>query len=225
MTRTPRGAGRGGGNGGNGRGGKRYDRAYFDRWYRRAGIGRPSEVERVARYVLATAEHLMGRPVRSVLDVGCGEAAWRRPLLAQRPRLRYVGVDPSEYAVQRYGARRNIRAGGIADLATLGLRGPFDVVVCADVLPYVPDAEIRSGLRWIADNLEGVAYLHAMTDADSFIGDRRGFIRRSPARYEALFAEFGLRRIGPHLYAGAVLLPTLAALEGPALSRVTRSAR
>lgn len=204
---------------------KRYDRAYFDRWYRRAGIGRPSEVERAARYVLSTAEHLMGRPARSVLDVGCGEATWRRPLLAQRPRLRYVGVDPSAYVVERYGKRRNIRAGGIADLATLGLRGPFDVIVCADVLPYVPDAEIRAGLRWIADNLDGVAYLHAMTTADSFVGDRRGFIRRSPARYEAMFAEVGLRRIGPHLYAGAGLLPTLAALEGPALGRVTRSAR
>ncbi|HEX7096972.1 MAG TPA: class I SAM-dependent methyltransferase, partial [Acidimicrobiales bacterium] len=125
---------------------KRYDRAYFDRWYRREGIGRPSEVARAARYVLATAEHLLDRPIRSVLDVGCGEAAWRKPLLAERPRLRYVGVDPSEYAVRRFSARRNIRLGGIGDLAELGLRGPFDVVVCADVLPYVPDDEIRRGL-------------------------------------------------------------------------------
>src|SRR5690606_27892886 len=51
---------------------KRYDREYFDRWYRRAGIGQPSEVAREARYVLATAEHLLDRPARSVLDVGCG---------------------------------------------------------------------------------------------------------------------------------------------------------
>lgn len=204
---------------------KRYDRAYFDRWYRRAGIGRPAEVARAAHYVLATAEHLLGRPVRTVLDVGCGEAAWRRPLLERRSHLRYVGVDPSAYAVDRYGTRRNIRHGGLADLATLDLGGPYDVVVCADVLPYVPDVDIRSGLRWIAQNLEGVAYLHAMTAADSFLGDRREFIPRSPSRYESLFAEAGLRRIGPHLYAGAVLLPTLAALEGPLPSRVTRSAR
>jgi SAM-dependent methyltransferase len=204
---------------------KRYDRAYFDRWYRRAGIGTPAEVGRVARYVLATAEHLLERPVRSVLDVGCGEAPWRRPLLEERPRLRYVGVDPSAYAVDRYGARRNIVLGGFGDLGQLGLMGPFDVIVCADVLPYVEAAEIRRGLAWIGDNLAGVAYLHAMTAADSFVGDRQGFIRRTPATYERLFATAGFRRIGPHLYAGAALLPALAALEGPLTSGVKRSAR
>ena len=102
---------------------------------------------------------------------------------------------------------------------------PYDIVVCADVLPYVTAREIRRGLAWISDNLSGVAYLHAMTVADSFIGDRRDFIRRSPAQYERLFAGAGLRRIGPHLYAGAELLPTLAALEGPLAPDVTRSAR
>jgi 2-polyprenyl-3-methyl-5-hydroxy-6-metoxy-1,4-benzoquinol methylase len=204
---------------------KQYDRTYFDRWYRREGIGAPSEVARVARYVLATAEHLLERPARSVLDVGCGEGAWRAPLRRERPRLRYVGVDPSEYAVERYGLRRGIRLGTIADLAQLGLRGPFDIVVCADVLPYVPDREIRAGLAFISDNLRGVAYLHAMTAADSFVGDRRGFIARTPARYEQLFATAGLRRIGPHLYAGAALLPALAALEGPLAGTVTPSGR
>jgi SAM-dependent methyltransferase len=194
---------------------KRYDRAYFDRWYRGAGIGRPAEVGRVTRYVLATAEHLLERPVRSVLDVGCGEGAWRAPLLTTRPGLSYVGVDPSEYAVERYGARRNIRLGGIGDLADLDLRGPFDVIVCADVLPYVAATEIRRGVAYISDNLRGVAYLHAMTAADSFVGDRRGFIRRSASQYERLFAGAGLRRIGPHLYAGPELLPSLTALEGP----------
>jgi SAM-dependent methyltransferase len=198
---------------------KRYDQAYFDRWYRRAGIGRPSEVARVARYVLATAEHLLERPVRSVLDVGCGEAPWRAPLLRERPRLRYVGVDPSDYAVERYGNRRGIRLGGIADLPHLGLRGPFDVVVCADVLPYVSDDEIATGLAFVGENLTGVAYLHAMTAADSFVGDRRGFAAREPRHYERLFASYGLQRIGPHLYAGAALLPALAALEGPLLRR------
>ena len=204
---------------------KRYDRAYFDRWYRRAGIGTPSEVARVARYVLATAEHLLERPARSVLDVGCGEAAWRQPLLHERPRLRYVGVDPSGYAVERFGARRNIRLGSFGDVGQLGLKGPFDVIVCADVLPYVESAEIRRGLAWIGDNLSGVTYLHAMTAADSFVGDRRGFIRRTPATYERLFAAAGLRRIGPHLYAGPALLPSLALLEGPLGPEVRRSGR
>ncbi len=194
---------------------KRYDRAYFDHWYRRFGIGRPAEVARVARYALATTEHLLMRPVRRVLDVGCGEAAWRAPLLGARPGLRYVGVDPSEYAVGRYGRTRSITLGGIGDLPALGLRGRFDLVVCADVLPYVADDEIDRGLGWIADRLDGLAFLHAMTANDDFVGDREGFRSRTAADYLALFALHGLHRIGPHLYAGDAVLASLTALEGP----------
>lgn len=194
---------------------KQYDRAYFDRWYRRHGIGGAAEVGRAARFVLATTEHLVMRPVRRVLDVGCGEGAWRAPLLAARPGLRYVGVDPSEYAVGRYGRTRDLRLGGIADLPDLGLRGRFDLVICADVLPYVDDASIDRGLAWIAEHLDGLAYLHAMTAGDEFFGDRSGFHARTAADYVARFAAHGLRRVGPHLYAGPAVLPTLTALEGP----------
>jgi len=62
-----------------------------------------------------------------------------------------------------------------------------------------------------------------MTAADSFVGDRRGFIPRSPVRYERLFGSVGLQRIGPHLYAGAALLPALAALEGPLMRGIRPS--
>ncbi len=194
---------------------KKYDKAYFDRWYRRHGIGAPAEVGRAARFTLATAEHLLMRPVRRVLDIGCGEGAWRAPLLAARPGLRYVGFDPSTYAVERYGRTRSIHLGGLGDLPTLGLRERFDLIVCADVLPYVDDVEIDTALAWISGRLDGLAYLHAMTATDDFSGDRVGFHRRSANRYVQLFAAHGLRRVGPHLYAGPAVLSTLTALEGP----------
>jgi SAM-dependent methyltransferase len=194
---------------------KRYDRAYFDHWYRRHGIGGTAEVGRAARFVLATTEHLLMRPVRRVLDVGCGEAAWRAPLRQARPGLRYTGVDPSEYAVARYGGTRDIVLGGLGDLPSLGIRGRFDLVVCADVLPYVPDDEIDRGVAWIAGRLDGLAYLHAMTATDDFFGDRAGFHRRRAADYLATFARHGLCRVAPHLYAGPAVRATLTALEGP----------
>jgi SAM-dependent methyltransferase len=194
---------------------KRYDRAYFDRWYRRHGIGATAEVGRAARFALATAEHLLLRPVRRVLDVGCGEAAWRAPLLQARPALRYLGVDPSEYAVARYGRTRNIVLGGLGDLPALGIGGRFDLVVCADVLPYVAEDEIDRGVAWIAEHLDGLAYLHAMTATDAFFGDRAGFHRRNAADYLAMFARHGLARVGPHLYAGPAVRATLTELEGP----------
>jgi SAM-dependent methyltransferase len=197
---------------------KPYDRAYFDRWYRRHGIGTAAEVGRAARYVLAATEHLLMRPVRRVLDIGCGEGAWRAPLVAARPGLRYSGIDPSEYAVRRYGRTRGITLGGIgdlADLADLAVRGRFDLVICSDVLAYVDDDDIDRGLAWIGDHLDGLAFLHAMTATDEFFGDRRGFHARAAADYLERFARHGLARVGPHLYAGARILPTLTALEGP----------
>jgi cyclopropane fatty-acyl-phospholipid synthase-like methyltransferase len=194
---------------------KAYDQAYFDRWYRRHGIGAPTEVGRAARFTLAAAEHLLMRPVRRVLDIGCGEGAWRAPLLAARPGLRYVGIDPSTYAVNRYGRTRDIALGGLGHLPQLGIRGRFDLVVCADVLPYVGDADIAAGLGWVSSRLDGVAYLHAMTADDEFFGDRAGLHKRPATTYLQLFAAHDLRRVGPHLYAGPALLPTLTALEGP----------
>ncbi len=83
------------------------------------------------------------------------------------------------------------------------------------MLPYVDDVEIDTALAWISGRLDGLAYLHAMTATDDFSGDRVGFHRRSANRYVQLFASHGLRRVGPHLYAGPAVLATLTALEGP----------
>ena len=192
---------------------KTYDRAYFDRWYRGNGIGGAASVRRAVRYALSAAELFLERPVRRALDVGCGEAVWRAPLLAERPRLEYVGVDASEYSVSRYGRTRGVRLGQLGALDTVGLRGRFDLVICADVLHYLDEEEIARGIAWIAGRLDGAAYLHAMTAADGFVGDRAGFRRRGAGDYLRLFAAHGLHRIGPHLYVGESLLPTLTALE------------
>jgi hypothetical protein len=56
---------------------KLYDRAYFDRWYRdpRTRIHVRAAVERKVALAVATTEYLLQRPLRSVLDVGCGENA------------------------------------------------------------------------------------------------------------------------------------------------------
>lgn len=56
---------------------KTYDRAYFDRWYRRGGIGGAARLARKVALAVVTAEYHLERPIRSVLDIGCGEGAWR----------------------------------------------------------------------------------------------------------------------------------------------------
>jgi SAM-dependent methyltransferase len=192
---------------------KQYDRAYFDRWYRREGFGSKATLERKVRFAFAAAEYLLQRPVRSVLDVGCGEGQWQPKVRSLRPAARYVGVDPSRYAVDRYGRRRNLRLGGIGELSSMALGGPFDLIVCVDVLPYVTNIDARRGLRAVGALLDGVALIEAFTSADDFEGDLHGYRRRTPSTYRRWFSEAGLEHIGPNLFAGAGLLATLSSFE------------
>jgi SAM-dependent methyltransferase len=194
---------------------KHYDEQYFERWYRREGFGSRARLQRKVHYALSAAEYLLERPVRTVLDVGCGEAPWRAALHRVRPTISYVGVDPSDYAVARFGRTRDIRLGTFGGLRELGLRGPFDLVVCADVVLYVNDRDLRRGLETISDMLRGVAYIEIFTANDEIEGDLSQFHRRRPSTYERVFASVGLARVGPHLYAGTEVLPTLSDFEGP----------
>ena len=84
---------------------KHYDQTYFDTWYRQRGIGDSARLTRKVAMAVATAEYHLQRPLRTVLDIGCGEGVWRAPLLKLRPKARYLGFDSSDYAVRRFGAR------------------------------------------------------------------------------------------------------------------------
>ena len=194
---------------------KLYDSAYFGRWYGdpRARATHRILVGRKAALAVAAAEHLLERPVRSALDVGCGEAPWRAALLRLRPRLRYVGVEPSAWAAGRYGRSRGVLHGGLGDLERLPLRGPFDLVVCSDVLHYVADARVRRGLTAMVALARGLLWLEAFTSEDDFEGDVEGF-RPRPARwYRAAFRRAGLVPLGLWLHASPALAPRVAALE------------
>lgn len=194
---------------------KRYDRAYFDRWYRdpRRRVRTRAELGRTVRMVVGVTEWVLGRPLRSVLDVGCGEGVWQPILQRLRPGSRYAGVDPSAYAVARFGRRRNLRVGGLGDLDALGLDEPYDLVVCADVLHYLDAAELARGVPMLADRVGGVAYVQAFTRSDDIEGDVRGFHRRSAAAYRRLLEAAGLVSIGAGCWAAGAHAQRLAALE------------
>jgi SAM-dependent methyltransferase len=184
---------------------KTYDRAYFDKWYR--------DPRHSVASVVAQAEYYLGRPIRNVLDVGCGEAAWRAPLRALRPGIVYRGLDASEYVVVRYGHSRNIGLARFGQLEHLRFDQRFDLIVCTDVLHYLKPAEIRSGLQGIGEMLEGVAFLEVFTRRDDVAGDHHGFVSRAPAWYLREFAEVGLLPCGSHCYLGPRLERHIAALE------------
>lgn len=194
---------------------KRYDRNYFEQWYHDPAkrVITPVAVHRKVRLALSVAEALLERPVRSVLDVGCGEGAWRAHLRRERPGVRYTGVESSDYAVKRYGRSRNIIQGNFGSLAACALDGPFDLIVVCDVLQYVPDAELGPGLSELARLLEGVAYVEAYATEDVIEGDRHSWHDRRAAEYLKQFRAAGLQGVGMHCYVGAALRDSTAALE------------
>ena len=198
-----------------GAGRKSYDEAYFTRWYRdpRTRVHTPDAVRRKVRMVVGVTEYFLGRKLRSVLDVGAGEGTWGREIRRMRPGVRYLGVDPSEWVVARHGRRRNIRRGSFEELPTLRLGRSYDLIVCADMLQYVPDAALERGIRRIVALLSGVAYLEAYTTDDDMEGDLEGWHPRSKARYRRIFADAGLVACGLHCYLNRTIARNAVELE------------
>ena len=194
---------------------KSYDEAYFTKWYRdpRTRVHAPDAVRRKIRMVASVAEYFLGRQLRTVLDIGAGEGAWRAELRRLRPGIRYVGVDPSEYVVARYGKRRDIRLGTFEEIPSMSLGRGYDLIVCADVLQYVPDSALKRGLRHIAGLLRGVAFLEAYTTGDDMEGDLEGWHPRSKSRYRNIFSEAGLVACGVHCYLTRELAVNAVELE------------
>jgi SAM-dependent methyltransferase len=198
---------------------KRYDQAYFQKWYRdpKHTVTSGAALRRKVALAVATAEYYLGHEVRSVLDVGCGEGVWREPLRQLRPRLEYLGVDSSEYVVARYGRTRNIRLATFGQLAELRFERQFDLIVCSDVMHYLSASELRRGLTGISEMLTGVAFLELFTSNDDPEGDRQDFHHRSVKWYLSAFAEVGLIACGSHCYLAQRLADSVAALEVPTL--------
>lgn len=193
---------------------KQYDRTYFDHWYRsEAASGRRAWLARKVAMVVATAEYHLGRPLQSVLDVGCGEGAWRAPLLKLRPSLHYLGLDSSAYAVARHGRARNLHRVDFADLAELRFERSFDLLVCSDVMHYVPTRVLDRGLLGFAELCHGVAFLEVFCRGDAVEGDTVGYIARTPGFYRERFTGAGFTACGSHLYLADALAADAMALE------------
>jgi len=194
---------------------KQYDARYFQRWYRDAGIGGRQRLARKVALAVASAEYHLERPIRSVLDIGCGEGAWRAPLLQLRPRLRYLGFDSSEYAIRRYGRSRNLHLAGFGDFAQLRPCPPADLLICADVMHYLEARELRGGLPGLGALCGGVAFLETFTTHDGIEGDTREFKHRSAGFYRKAFQAVGFTPLGNHCWLSPALAGSTADLETP----------
>jgi len=194
---------------------KHYDRDYYESWYRgsESPVATARELGRTVRMALGIAEYFLCRPIRNVLDIGCGEARWRAPLRRERPKIRYVGVETSDYVIRRYGRARNIVRGTFGGLRDLDLDGPFDLIVCSDVLHYLPAREIDRGLESLGDLLGGVAYLDVATAEDEPEGDLDGWHRRGARWYRQRFERAGLVEAGMQCWVAPEMVERLGGME------------
>ena len=194
---------------------KTYDRAYFDKWYRRGDIGGAARLARKVALAVATAEYHLERPIRSVLDIGCGEGAWRAPLLRLRPKASYLGFDSSEYAIARYGASRNLHLATFGDFEHLRPCAPADLLVCSDVLHYLSVRELDRGLPALAELCSGVAFIEAFAREDEAVGDDHEFKARPAAFYTTRLRALGLHPLGSHCWLSPGRVAAASALELP----------
>lgn len=194
---------------------KAYDKSYFDRWYRnpRTRVVERTDVERKALFAVGAAEYLLGRRIESVLDVGCGEGAWQPALAKLRPRATYLGIDPSAYAVKRYGRSRNLRVGSFGALDEAGLEGPYDLVVCVGVVNYLAPRELAAGLQTIAAATSGMAFIEAYAAGDEIVGDTVEWRWRKPSWWRDQFEAAGLTAVGLHCYVPPGIRENTVALE------------
>jgi SAM-dependent methyltransferase len=181
-----------------------FSREYYQRYYfdpRTAVVSR-SEMQARARLIAAFAAHA-GLPVRRILEAGCGTGMLRAALKRLLPHARYVGLESSDYLCRRYGWVH----GGIEDYRA---RAPFDLVICYDVLQYLPAAAAQRALANFGRLCRGVLYFTALTrydyeqncdqartDAEVHLRSARWYRTRLSRQFRDAGLGFWLRRGAP----------------------------
>ena len=173
-----------------------FNREYYRRFYENPTTAIISAAERrnEIRFVLSFCRHI-GLEIRRFSDVGAGTGWWAREFGRQYRSCRQVETfDASAEAARIYGHRR-VSAQELAGL-------PSDLVVCRDVLRYLPDRQARRAIARLASKCRGVLYFQVVTSDDEVDEDRSdmtGYFR--PASwYRRTLERAGFRDAGMGLF-------------------------
>lgn len=140
--------------------GARFDAAYYRRFYfTRATRAMSREETQTRGALIAALVKQLDIPVKRILDVGCGLGWYARPLLKTFRDAEYVGAEISEHLCAKHGWTH----GSIVDLK---LKGQFDLIICADVVQYLNDADAARAIANLAKWCRGALYFHAPTQRD-----------------------------------------------------------
>jgi SAM-dependent methyltransferase len=168
---------------------------------------------RKAHLAVAVAEYYLDRPIKSVLDIGCGEGQWQPILQTLRPGVRYQGIDPSPYAIERFGKERHLILGSFSDLPRLRLAKNYDLIICSDLLYYIPETDLKRGLKTLSQHLKGIAFLEAYSSQEALEGDTQGMLPRTEEDYQRIFRKAGFKSCGSHCYVHSNLSHRVTPME------------
>jgi SAM-dependent methyltransferase len=180
-------------------------------------------------------KQLSGRPVRRILDFGCGIGHGTAHLAEAFPDAEVTGVDLAENALEY--AREQYRRPSIRflNLSGLGSSGAFDLCYVNGVFHHIEPPERREALLLIRDALEPGGYL-ALFENNPWNPGTRLVMSRTPFDCHAmplsppealrLVREAGFRPAGPirSLFYFPKVLRGLRSLE-PALAHLPLGAQ
>ena len=137
-----------------------FSAAYFKKFYLSSAtrVVTASEMRSRAALIAAVLRQCQ-IPVRRILDAGCGIGLLRKPFAEFFPRARYVGLEASDYLCRRF----HWVPGSIVDYAP---RAPADLVVCYDVLQYLPDEQAARAIANFSRLTRSALYVSALTKED-----------------------------------------------------------
>lgn len=137
-----------------------FDLEFFRRFYldpKTAAVSREEMTAR-AQFIAAFADYL-GLGVRRILDAGCGLGLMRPTFRRIFPEARYHGLEISADMCAKYGWTQ-----GSVD--TWRSARPFDIVICYDVVQYLPEGRAAAALANLARHCRGLLYFSALTRED-----------------------------------------------------------
>jgi SAM-dependent methyltransferase len=192
---------------------ERFDAAFFRRYYANPAtrVATREDQARLAALIGSVA-HYCGFRVKRLLDAGCGVGWYRTPLRRQFKGAEYVGLEVSEYLCRKHGWVQGSLPG------YTDAKG-FDLVVCHDVLQYLPDREAARAITSLAQLSRGLLYFSVLTagdwkhNADTSRTDRGVHLRPRDWYERRLRRHF--RHLGFGVYALRNYAPLLWELETP----------
>ena len=137
-----------------------FDRAYYRRFYGYPRISKTDrrEADALGDFVCNYLTYLQ-QPVRRVLDIGCGLGLWQPVIQRHFPKARYTGVEHSDYLCTQFGWIK----GSVIDYVS---RSPYDLVICDDVLQYLPNRAAVQAFDNLDTLCRGALYINALTAED-----------------------------------------------------------